>query len=96
MTVAGIDAGLSITASVSGAASSLIRKNGGAWEAGPIACILGDTIDVGHASSSSNSTAVSSTLTVGGVSDTFTSTTIAASGTAGQATGLLLMVTRAS
>lgn len=53
------------------------RKNGGSYGAGGGTVVNGDTVQVRHTSSASNSTATSTTLTVGGVSDTFTSTTAA-------------------
>lgn len=66
------------SATLSGAASSELQVNGGAWGAGPATVGNGDQVAVRHTSSASNSTAVNTTLTIDGVSDTFTSTTVAA------------------
>jgi hypothetical protein len=95
MTVAGLTSGVSVSATVSGDASSLIRKNGGSWSAGPISVRNDDVVDAGHTSSSANSTATSTILTAGGVSDTFVSITVSAVSTAGQSVGLLLAITKA-
>lgn len=81
MTVAGLGASDSVTASFSGDSSTLIRKNAGSWVAGAITGVVnGDVISIGNTSSSSNSTAVNSTLFVGTISDTFTSTTVGTGG----------------
>lgn len=78
ITIAGLGASDSATASISGAASSQLQKNGGSWVSGPVTVVNGDTLAVRHTSSASNSTAVNTTLTVGTTSDTFTSTTFTA------------------
>jgi hypothetical protein len=80
ITVAGLGAGVSVLATISGDASSQMQKNGGAWVAGPVSVVNTDTLAVRHTSSASNSTAVNTTLSIGGVSDTYTSTTAAAAG----------------
>jgi hypothetical protein len=76
ITIAGLGASDSATASISGDASSQLQKNGGTWGAGPVTVVNGDTLAVRHTSSASASTAVNTTLTVGATSDTFTSTTV--------------------
>ena len=75
ITVSGINGTAKVT--VSGGTYS---KNGGTYTSSDGTCVNGDTFRVQHTSSSSNSTAVNTTLTIGGVSDTFTSTTLAGSG----------------
>jgi hypothetical protein len=77
ITVAGLGASDSATASISGAASSQMSVNGGSWGAGPATVVNGDTIAVRHTSSGANSASVNTTLTVGTTSDTYTSTTVA-------------------
>lgn len=78
ITVSGLGTGVTVSASISGDASSQIKLNSGSWGAGPVTVGNGDTVTVRNTSSASNSTAVNTTLTIGGVSDTFTSTTVAA------------------
>lgn len=83
MTVAGLGQFDSVTATVSGDASRLMRltRNNvvGQWVAGPITNIVnGDQIEVQLTASSVNSTASSVTLAVGTTSSTFTVTTQAA------------------
>jgi hypothetical protein len=51
--------------------------NGGIWTSAPGAVSNGNTVKVRHTSSSTNITAVHTTLTIGGIADTFTSTTLA-------------------
>lgn len=82
ITIAGLGASDSVTASVSGAASSEMSINGGAWTSIPATVVNGDTIAVRHTSSGSNSTAVNTVLTAGTTSDTYTSTTVGASNAA--------------
>ena len=94
ITVSGINT--TVSASISGDASSQVQQNGGAWGSGPLTVSNGDTLTVRHTSSPSNSTAVNTTLTIGGVSDTFTSTTVAATSSAGEPFGLLLALTKAA
>lgn len=72
ITVAGMDAGAVAAVTVSGGTYS---KNSGAYSSSNTTATLNDTFSVRHTSSSSNSTAVNTTLTIGGVSDVFTSTT---------------------
>ena len=73
ITVGGINAATNVT--ISGGTYS---KNSGGYTSNLTTAVLGDTFSVRHTASSSNSTAVNTTLTIGGVSDTFTSTTVAA------------------
>lgn len=78
ITVAGLGASDSASAAVSGAVSSMVSKNGGAFVVGPVTVVNGDTLAVRHTASGSASTATSTTLTVGTTSAAFTSTTAAA------------------
>jgi hypothetical protein len=80
ITVAGLGASDTATASISGDPTSQLQKNGGAWVSGPVSVVNTDTLAVRHTSSGSNSVAISTTLTVGTASDTFTSTTTASVG----------------
>lgn len=57
--------------------------NGGAWTSAAGTIGNGDTVQVRHTSSASNSTQTTSTLTIGGVSGLFRSTTEAAVGACG-------------
>jgi hypothetical protein len=79
ITIAGLGASDTASASVSGAASSQLRKNGGAWTSGSVSVVNGDVIEVRHTSANSGGTATNTTLTVGSTTDTFTSTTISGS-----------------
>ena len=72
ITVAGMDVGASAAVTVSGGTYS---KNSGGFSSANTTATLNDTFSVRHTSSSSNSTAVNTTLAIGGVSDVFTSTT---------------------
>lgn len=96
ITVTGIDATVTLTAAVTGDASSEMQVNGGAWGAGSVSVTLNDTIAVRHTSSALSTISVNTILTVGTVSDAFTSTTLGAPSTAGQPVGLLLALTKAS
>jgi hypothetical protein len=79
ITIAGLGAADTVTAAVSGDASSQLQRNGGAWVSGPIAGVVNtDTIAVRHTAAASGSTIVNTTLTIGTTSDTFSSTTAAA------------------
>ena len=75
ITVSGMDAGASATVTVTGGTYS---KNSGAYTSASGTAQNNDTFSVRHTSSSSNSTAVNTTLDINGVNDTFTSTTEAA------------------
>jgi hypothetical protein len=75
ITVSGMDAGASATVTVTGGTYS---KNSGGYTSASGTAQNNDTFSVRHTSSSSNSTAVNTTLDINGVSDTFTSTTEAA------------------
>ena len=75
ITVSGMDAGASATVTVTGGTYS---KNSGGYTSASGTAQNTDTFSVRHTSSSSNSTAVNTTLDINGVSDTFTSTTEAA------------------
>ncbi len=70
--VAGIDSPTAI--SIVGGSYSI---NGAATTTASGTVNVGDSVQVQHTSSASNSTAVDSVLTIGGVSDTFISTTVA-------------------
>lgn len=94
ITVSGMDDGVFVAASITG--SGELQRNSDAWQSTPVSVQNGDTVTVRHTSSSSNSTAVSTTLDIGGVTDTFTSTTQDAVTTAGQPFGLLLAFTKAA
>ncbi|MGZ5581791.1 MAG: beta strand repeat-containing protein [Usitatibacter sp.] len=74
ITVSGISAPSAI--SVTGGQYEV--NGSGSWLTSAGTVNNGDSVRVRHTSSSSNSTAVNTTLTIGGVSDTFTSTTAAA------------------
>lgn len=75
ITVSGMDTGASATVTVTGGTYS---KNSGGYTSASGTAQNNDTFSVRHTSSSSNSTAVNTTLDINGVSDTFTSTTEAA------------------
>lgn len=77
ITIAGLGASDSVSASVSGAAPSLLSKNGGSFVAGPVTVVNADTLRVQHTASSSGSTSVATTLAAGTTTATFTSTTAA-------------------
>lgn len=72
ITVAGINASTSI--SITGGEHNI---NSAGWSSASSTVTNGQTIQVRHTSSGSNSTTTDTVLTVGGVSDTFTSTTLA-------------------
>ena len=72
ITVAGMDAGQSVTVTVTGGTYS---KNGGAYTSASGTAQNGDTFSVRHTSSAGELTAVNTTLTIETVSDTFTTTT---------------------
>jgi hypothetical protein len=74
VTVAGVDAGVDVSISI---ANGLYSRNGGAFTSTAGVVRLGDTVAVRRNSSTSNSTAVSTTLTMGGVDSTFVITTAA-------------------
>lgn len=78
ITIAGLGASDTASATVSGDASSQVQKNGGAWTAGPVSVVNGDTLAVRHTSSGGGGAVASTTLTVGTTADTFTSTTATA------------------
>jgi hypothetical protein len=78
ITISGLGANDSVPVSVSGAVSSLLSKNGGAFVAGPLSAVNGDTFAVRHTASGSNAFSTSTTLSAGATSATFTSTTAAA------------------
>jgi hypothetical protein len=83
ITVSGLTDGFSTLASISGAATSEYRINGGSWITATASVNNGNTIEVRHLSSSANSTDTNTTLALGPlgqVTDTFTSTTIAGVG----------------
>jgi len=75
ITVAGLGASDSVTATVSGAATSTMSKNAGAFVAGPLTAVNGDTFAVRHTAAATGLTATNTTLTLGTTADTFTSTT---------------------
>ncbi len=75
ITVAGLGANDSAQAIVSGATSSQIAKNGGAWGSAPVTVANGDKLAVRHDTSISLATVTSTTLTIGTTSEAFTSTT---------------------
>lgn len=82
VTVSGVDAGVNVTASVSGTIDSrFISKNNGAWQSTPITnCVNGDTVRVKGTTPSTYTTSKSLTLTLSAgntVSDTVNITTIA-------------------
>jgi hypothetical protein len=83
ITISGLTDGFSTLASISGAATSEYRINGGAWITADASVNNGNTIEVSHTSSALGTTATSTTLALGPlgqVTDTFTSTTTAAVG----------------
>jgi hypothetical protein len=97
ITVSGLGDGVFTSASIRGDASSVFRKNGGIWQTSGVLVQNGDTLQVQHTSSASNSVSVSTTLTIGYFSEDFKSTTlIGAAPTGGQSVGLLLAITKAS
>ena len=73
ITVTAIDA--SVQVSISGDATGMWRRNGGAWTSGAGWAVLNDTIQVKLTSANAAATGRSVTLTVGGVSDTYSVTT---------------------
>jgi hypothetical protein len=83
ITVTGLTDGFSTLASISGAATSEYRINGGSWITATASVNNGNTIEVRHQSSGLNSFDTNTTLALGPlgqVTDTFTSTTTAAAG----------------
>lgn len=92
ITISGIDTSTPVSIS-----NGTYCINGGAYTSAVGSVVNGDTLAVRAISSSSNSVGVTATLTVGGTSAGFTVTTQALSGgTAGQAIGLLLSLTKAA
>lgn len=76
ITVAGLSSGVSVTALISGAASSELKKNSGSWGSASVTVANGDTLTVRHTSADDHDEATDTVLSVGGVTDTFTSTTL--------------------
>jgi hypothetical protein len=81
ITVAGIDAPVSVAISGAGGEYAVSTDSGANWSAWstsvPATISVGNQIKVRHTSSSSVSTQVDTVLTIGGVSDTFSTTTAA-------------------